>query len=66
MLYCGVYVCYFVWSIYCIGSADTVRFEQESYTVSEAAGRVKPVLVLSNPLSTAITVQVLSSATGKQ
>lgn len=55
------------WSIYLIGA--TVKFEQTTYTVSEVAGSVKPVLVLSNPSSTAITVEVFStngSATGKQ
>ena len=49
--------------------AATVSFEQLSYTVNEADGRVEPVLVLSNPSSSVITVQVFSidgSATGKQ
>ena len=54
--------------IYLIGAADTIKFKQVTYTVSEVAGRVKPVLVLSNPSPSAITVKVLSangSATGK-
>ena len=47
----------------------TVKFEQPTYNVSESDGRVEPVLVLSNPSSSVITVQVFStdgSATGKQ
>ena len=47
----------------------TVSFEQSTYTVIEDDGRVEPVLVLSNPSSSVITVQVFStdgSATGKQ
>ena len=38
-----------------------VRFDQQVYTVSEADGRVESVLVLSNPSSSAITVQVFST-----
>ena len=48
--------------------AATVSFEQEAYNVNEDNGRVEPVLVLSNPSSSVITVQVFSidgSATGK-
>ena len=43
-------------------------FVQQSYNVNEAEGNVQPVLVLSNPSTTAITVEVFStdgSATGK-
>ena len=46
----------------------TVNFNQQVYTVSEAGGRIEPVLVLSNPSSSVITVQVSGtdgSATGK-
>ena len=46
----------------------TVNFEQITYNVAEANGLVNPVLVLSNPSSTNITVEILStegSATGK-
>ena len=39
----------------------TVSFEQQVYTVSEAGGRIEPVLVLSNPSSSVITVQVSST-----
>ena len=52
----------------CVIIAVTVRFEQPTYTVNETDGRVEPVLVLSNPSSSVITVQVFStdgSATGK-
>ena len=45
----------------------TVSFNQPSYIVDEADGKVEPVLVLSNPSSSVITVQVFStdgSATG--
>ena len=47
----------------------TISFEQPTYTVYEADGKVEPVLVLSNPSSFDITVQVFStdgSAFGKQ
>ena len=53
---------------YLIGAVDTIKFEQVTYAVDEVAGSVKPVLVLSNPSSNAITVKVFSangSATGK-
>ena len=49
--------------------AANISFEQLTYTVNETDGRVEPVLVLSNPSSSVITVQVFStdgSATGKQ
>ena len=49
--------------------AATVSFAQPTYNVNEHDGKVQPVLVLSNPSSSVITVQVFStdgSATGKQ
>ena len=49
--------------------AITISFEQPTYIVNEADEKVEPVLVLSNPSSSIITVQVFStdgSATGKQ
>ena len=52
--------------IICI--AVTVSFSQSTYSVNEDDGVVQPVLVLSNPTSTDITVQVRSNdntATGK-
>ena len=52
--------------IICI--AITVSFSQSAYSVNEDDGVVQPVLVLSNPSSTDITVQVRSNdntATGK-
>ena len=45
-----------------------VRFEQSTYSVDENAGPAQPVLVLSNPSSTDITVEVFdtsSSATSE-
>ena len=51
-----------------IATAITVSFSQSTYTVGEDDGVVQPVLVLSNPSSTDITVQVISTdntATGK-
>ena len=38
--------------------AVTVRFDQSTYSFNEDAGPAQPVLVLSNPSSTDITVQV--------
>ena len=43
-------------------------FNQSMYSVNEDAGLVQPVLVISNPSSTDITVQVTNtdgSATGE-
>ena len=48
--------------------AITVSFEQSTYSVNENAGPAQPVLVLSDPLSTDITVSVYNtdgSATGE-
>ena len=48
--------------------AITVSFEQSMYSVNENAGPAQPVLVLSNPSSTTITVEVFNtdgSATGE-
>ena len=48
--------------------AITVMFNQSMYSVVENAGPAQPVLVLSNPSSTATTVQVTNtdgSATGE-
>ena len=50
-------------------TAATVSFAQLTYNVNEDDEIVEPVLVLSNPSSSVITVQVFStdgSATGKQ
>ncbi|XP_065892786.1 uncharacterized protein [Dysidea avara] len=38
--------------------SPTVSFSQSSYSVNEDAGQAQPVLILSNPSSTDITVQV--------
>jgi len=38
--------------------AATVTFSQSTYSVDEDAGPAQPVLVLSNPSSTDITVQI--------
>ena len=49
--------------------AATVSFEQLTYTADEDDEKIELVLVLSNPSSSVITVQVFStdgSATGKQ
>ena len=46
----------------------TIKFEQSTYSVNEIEGAVQPVLILSNPLSTDITVEVFNaygSATGE-
>ena len=42
-------------------SVITVMFNQSEYIVNEDAGLAQPVLVISNPLSTNITVQVTST-----
>ena len=38
--------------------AVTIRFSETTYNVDEDDGPAQPVLVLSNPSSTAFTVQV--------
>ena len=56
-------------AVYLYFTAATVRFEHEAYNVNEDDEKLEPVLVLSNPSSSVITVQVFStdgSATGKQ
>ena len=48
--------------------AITVMFSETMYSVNEDGGPAKPVLVLSNPSATVITVQVTNtnkSATGE-
>ena len=45
-----------------------MKFNQSTYSVNEDAGQAQPVLVISNPSSTDITVQVTvtdGSATGE-
>ena len=42
--------------------ATTVNFSQSTYSVDEDDGPAQPVLVLSNPSSTSITVQVFTTA----
>ena len=62
-LWLYVQLCIFVLSI-----VVTVSFNQSVYSVDENDGPAQPVLVLSNPSSTDITVQVFNingSATGK-
>ena len=53
---------------YTLYIAVTVSFEQSTYSVDEDDGPAQPVLVLSNPSSTNIIVQVFNidgSATGQ-
>ena len=57
-----------VFNYVCILIATSVKFDQSAYSVNERNEKVQIVLVLSNPSSTIITVEVLStdgSATGK-
>ena len=44
--------------IYCLLPASTVTFSQSTYSFNEDVGPVQLGLVLSNPSSTDITVQV--------
>ena len=56
LFYCYVYV------------ATTVKFSQSAFNVNEDSGQVQPMLVLSNPASTNITVEVFNvnvTAVGK-
>ena len=39
-------------------TAATVSFSQSTYNVNENKGSVEPVLVLSNPSSTDVTIRV--------
>ena len=52
----------------CYPPAITVMFSETMYSVTESAGPAQPTIVLSNPSSTDITVQVTTtdgSATGE-
>ena len=54
--------------VFTFSIAITVRFSQTAYSIDEDDGPAQPTLVLSNPSSIAITVQVTSgggSATGE-
>ena len=42
-------------------SVITVMFNQSEYIVNEDAGSAQPVLIISNPLSTDITIHVTST-----
>ena len=44
--------------IFIISLVITVRFSQSAYSVEETTGVVQPLLVLSNPASIDITVEV--------
>ena len=47
--------------------ATSIKFEESSYSVNEGNRPVQPVLILSNPSSTSITVNILNiddTATG--
>ena len=54
---CIQYRCVTIYSAYCHVDV-TVMLSQSSYSVHENAGVVKPVLVISNPSSVDITIQV--------
>ena len=58
----------YIYIYFLIYIAPTVMFEQQIYSVDEDDGLAPPALILSNPSSTDITVQVFStsvSATGE-
>ena len=38
-----------------------LAFSQSTYNISENAGHLQPVIILSNPSSTAVIVQVFTS-----
>jgi len=42
-------------------TAITIGFSQSTYTIRESAGPAQPVLNLSNPSSSDITVEVIDS-----
>ena len=43
--------------------AVTIFFDQSVYTIDEAVGPLQPVLVLSNPSSFNIAIQVVDTST---
>ena len=43
--------------------AATISFDQSAYSIAEDGGLVQPVLVLNNPSSVDITIQVIDTAT---
>ena len=48
----------YVWCIIIFVVATNVRFEQQTYNVDEYDEIVKPVLILSNPLSNIAIIKV--------
>ena len=55
-------------NFYLVVATYAVGFEQEAYSVNESSKNVQPVLILSGPSSTNITVKVFNtdeSAIGK-
>ena len=66
---CYSYIAQLATTYNCINViAPTVSFSQSTYSVNEDDGPAQPVLVLSNPSSTDITVQVRdngNTATGE-
>ena len=47
--------------VLCIFVATTVSFDNSTYSIDEYNGAIHPVLILSNPVSTDVTVKVLST-----
>ena len=43
--------------------ATAISFDQSAYSIAEDGGLVQPVLVLSNPSSVSITIQVVETGT---
>ena len=43
---------------FCLLTAATVSFNESSYVINEASGLVQPVLILSNPSSSDVVIQV--------
>ena len=69
MTYLVEQVCIVMSFVFYYYIASIVNFEKSTYSILEASGPAQPVLVLNNPSSSDVTVQVMSfdqeaSATG--
>ena len=45
----------------CIFVVTRINFDDSTYSIDEYDGAIHPVLILSNPVSTDVTVKVLST-----
>ena len=59
-IYIAGYIATVILYIILFMTVSAARFEQPTYSVNENAGAAQPAVILSNPSTTDITVQVMS------